>query len=377
MASESVGAASVVGEDKASQTLSQFVARVLNQLALSAWLPAAALVLALDLVFQLGSALAGPGPTSGVRNSPFAALGSAASQIGETTLGGAVVLVVAVVVLTVVTQAFTFEAIRALEGYWGTLPVVEWFAGIRRAHFAKKKQRLDDAYSALTSKAWDGARVVFTRRQVEIMARGLSAKQERRLAIYSPNVLALVEARVLHRDTPFKPTRKERETARSLDWRSVADPETLRRRINVDKKRCDFPDAGRTLPTRLGNILRAHEDATGQPDVETFIQRVFERLPSSLRLEHDEQRTRLDLYCSMVFVSILVTGVAVARLASFGAAWSLSAGITGLGVTFVMYGAAVATARAFGNVLVLAAAHIAEVSSEPVRDAVVVRGLPT
>src|SRR4051794_20871010 len=40
-----------------SETLSQFVARVLNQLSLSAWLPAATLVLSLLVIFQLAAAL--------------------------------------------------------------------------------------------------------------------------------------------------------------------------------------------------------------------------------------------------------------------------------------------------------------------------------
>lgn len=56
MALDSGGAAES-GTSKPIETLSQFVARVLSQLSLSAWLPSAALVLALDLVAQLGAVL--------------------------------------------------------------------------------------------------------------------------------------------------------------------------------------------------------------------------------------------------------------------------------------------------------------------------------
>jgi hypothetical protein len=48
--------------------------------------------------------------------------------------------------------------------------------------------------------------------------------------------------------------------------------------------------------------------------VETMVQELFDDLPFSLRVEHDEQRTRLDLYCSMVFVIALTTAIAVVGL---------------------------------------------------------------
>ncbi|HET6294682.1 MAG TPA: hypothetical protein VFG33_14955 [Kribbella sp.] len=41
---------------KASETLSQLIARVLTQLSLSAWLPSSSLVLSLAFVIQLGNA---------------------------------------------------------------------------------------------------------------------------------------------------------------------------------------------------------------------------------------------------------------------------------------------------------------------------------
>jgi hypothetical protein len=58
MADDAGPAAKVAGgSGKAKESLSQFVARVLDQLSLSAWLPAAALVLGLDYVFQSGAML--------------------------------------------------------------------------------------------------------------------------------------------------------------------------------------------------------------------------------------------------------------------------------------------------------------------------------
>ena len=115
-------AEAVAAREKPAETLSQFIARVLDQLALSAWLPSAALVLMLDFAMQVGTAL------DAKRASAFSTVGRALSQMSAIGVGGGVLLAVGVVVLTILTQAFTFEAIRVLEGYWGTARTVEWVA---------------------------------------------------------------------------------------------------------------------------------------------------------------------------------------------------------------------------------------------------------
>jgi hypothetical protein len=124
--------------------------------------------------------------------------------------------------------------------------------------------------------------------------------------------------------------------------------ELLRRRANVEKQLTDFPRPERTLPTRLGNILRAHEDQLGRQSVESFIQDVFDELPQSLREDHDEQRTRLDLYCSMVFM------VAVGVVRFIPQHWPYAVGSAAIGAVgmWLMYRAALATARAYGQLLV-------------------------
>ena len=107
---------------KHNETLSQFVARVLNQLSLSAWLPSAALVLALDFIVELGVQL------DAKRQGPAEALGNTLAKMSGIGFGGVMLLVVAVIVLTMLTQAFSFEAIQVLEGYWGISPLAEWVA---------------------------------------------------------------------------------------------------------------------------------------------------------------------------------------------------------------------------------------------------------
>ncbi len=118
MATQEGGAEAASPVASATQTLSQFVARVLDQLSLSAWLPSAALVLLLDFTFHLGAVLdSGSQP-----HNPADITGVAVAGMGRIGVSGAVLLVIAVAVLTMLTQAFAFEAIRVLRGLLGYLP---------------------------------------------------------------------------------------------------------------------------------------------------------------------------------------------------------------------------------------------------------------
>ncbi len=85
--------------------LSQFAARVLGQLSLSAWLPAALLTLIGTLVVQF----ADQGSID---------LGNAIAALTRDKWSVVLLVVPVLVIATLVTQAFSFEAIRTLEGYW-------------------------------------------------------------------------------------------------------------------------------------------------------------------------------------------------------------------------------------------------------------------
>jgi hypothetical protein len=103
-----------VASSKATETLSQFLARILQQLAISAWLPAAALAGLTAFVFRLGSVF-DERPQRGAAE----AVGAAFTALAGLKVGGALLLVGTVVVATTLTQAFSFEAIRVLEGLLG------------------------------------------------------------------------------------------------------------------------------------------------------------------------------------------------------------------------------------------------------------------
>ncbi|HET9896073.1 MAG TPA: hypothetical protein VFQ44_14190, partial [Streptosporangiaceae bacterium] len=83
--------------------VSAFVARVLDQLTVSAWLPAALLTVGVAILLQFRG--------SGSVNVLLAVMDLTRDPV-------LVIMIPLLVLATVVTQAFAFEAIRTLEGYW-------------------------------------------------------------------------------------------------------------------------------------------------------------------------------------------------------------------------------------------------------------------
>src|ERR1700760_3896342 len=85
--------------------ISAFVARVLDQLSLSAWLPAAVLTAGVAVLLQF-------------RSDKSADVLAAVRALTADPVRVLVLIIPLLVIATVVTQAFSFEAIRTLEGYW-------------------------------------------------------------------------------------------------------------------------------------------------------------------------------------------------------------------------------------------------------------------
>ncbi len=343
---QSSTAADAVASSKATETLSQFSARVLDQLSLSAWLPSAALVLSVTYIVQLGIAL--DAPHNGVWEPVNAAFGA----IGQTKVGGALLLFAAVIVLTIFTQAFAFEAIRFFEGYWGAKAP---FANLARAlarHYNNKTESLTVLSSELTAEAWRTARTKIESLQADAVDRNASND----LTGWTPDILTWLGGQVTRQKTIVQLSRASQIAALNIPWRDYADPEPLRRCVVVDKHRRDFPAAHRTLPTKFGNIIRAHEDQTGRAQVETFVLDVLHLLPPPLRRLHDDARNRLDLYVTMIFVEFSVAVSTLVR--TLPNHWGYGASISGgmLVVAWLTYRAAMASGRIYGTVLVQIAA---------------------
>ena len=88
--------------------LSQFAMRVLDQLSLSSWLPAAFLVGMSALLIRLDA-----------QSKPN--LSEALRGLSVESFGVVIVLIFAVVIAAMLIQAFEFTAIRILEGYWPSI----------------------------------------------------------------------------------------------------------------------------------------------------------------------------------------------------------------------------------------------------------------
>jgi hypothetical protein len=316
--------------DAAHETLSQLAARVLNQLSLSAWLPSAALVLLVAFILQLGAQLK-PGL------SPGEVLTNALAAIGHTTLGGVVVLALIIVVTTMVTQAFSFEAIRVLEGYWGPGPRIEALAGSWSKRHSDRRSALEKRYEELLEVAWT---------QVTESVRDENLK-------FTVAMFSKLKERITGARATRTLTDDQRDRVRDLDWEARVRSNTLRQIRILELRLADYPrDASRVMPTRLGNVLRRYEVETGADDIEGFVERVYRMMPFSMQLSHDEQRARLDLYCSMVFVLWCSAFVGMARFGWW--AWPYTAAIVASAVagSFVAYRAAVSSARYYGALLV-------------------------
>ena len=142
--------------DRSAETLSQFLSRVLDQLSLAAWLPAGALVLTISFLVQLAAAT-GRVDRAGRAPSVVEALQGALDSLSNTSLGGGALLLGAVIVVTMITQAFSFETIRTFEGYWGPGKSREFLADVRCRRHEGRLVRLEERVADLKQRIWSAA----------------------------------------------------------------------------------------------------------------------------------------------------------------------------------------------------------------------------
>lgn len=330
---------------KATETLSQFIARVLDQLALSAWLPATALVLLGGFVGAIGAELDGSAHAN-----PATAVAGALDRMAGISLGGAVLAFVAVTVLTMLTQAFAYEAIQVLEGYWGTSWWARQLGAWRCQRHRKKRKSLVRSERELRRAAWRTSQRALRAREAKRSREGLPP-------VLTEAMIEVLRASVHGRRERVTVDSGERRRALLTEWKDFANPEILRRLNEVERRLKDFPSPKRVLPTMLGNVLRKHEDQMRVPRPGSFVVRHFDGLPFTLQVDHDEARNRLELYCAMVFVLWLASALAILRLWShpwYGAAAVIVFLISG----YLSYRAAIATARWYGTILVAIADQV-------------------
>jgi hypothetical protein len=259
-----------------------------------------------------------------------------------------ILLVAAAIITTMLTQAFQYEAIQLIEGYWGPRRLPTTVAErLARRHLRRRddlQRQEDDALD----RAWGLARTRMLQAEISEDAVNTVEKLVTRQSVRSPSP----EARRLATAWLDFTTREER---RHIDALAAALE--------------GYPRKGHLIqPTRFGNTMRAYEERVhglrGGAPLERFVQTVWHELPAHVQRAHGQLRARLDLYCTLLVVFMVSGVVAIVAFIDLH-----DRDTTLLGVTAVLtlvgpwlaYRAAITSARAYGTILTT----IAEVAPRP------------
>lgn len=141
-------------------------------------------------------------------------------------------------------------------------------------------------------------------------------------------------------------------------WLTYCPAEKLRKVEALLSKIELYPESNRILPTRLGNVMRSSEDQVrelGDGNIQSFIMRNRKSIPDNLMVQHDMFRNRLDMYCSLMLVFLFLAIFSPMQLSSNETSF-LSHSLVAFSLygilAMVSYGAAIASAKGYGLVLV-------------------------
>jgi hypothetical protein len=307
------------------ENISALVARVLNQLSISAWLPGAVLIAgtALLLWFRANG-------------------GITVDQLGSYVQANWIpVLVLALpslVLSTLISQAFSFGAIQLLEGYWRRRGPASWMRTLGIKVQLHRKTSMTHRHRKALARTFRLTRPTLLNDGIDI------------------GVLTAIEADYDDARRPLGLTTEQHATANDLSvhWIENAPPwhAAKLQRFKVDLS--EFPDDSRILPTRLGNILRSTEDGLSNQDgnLTGFVMRNRQYVPPRILEHHDQFRTRLDMYCTLVLISIALLALSVPLLWQLSFLDHAAATLATLAMAWGSYEAAIASAR--GYVIALA-----------------------
>lgn len=306
-------------------TLSQFTAKVLDQLSLSAWFPALLITCSLTLLLQF-------------RSQQSMSLADALEAITDDWKQVLILAIPVLLLATVVTQSFSYGAIRFLEGYWNSLVPFGWLRPLmirwqaRRRKYVLKRRR-------------EAARTAF------------AVVRPVLLETYPGAVVNALEVQAVEGSVP----KLQGDDARIYGlttWRATCQAWDLAKVDRYDRARADYPrHAGRIMPTRLGNVQRAIEDdlENAGNDLVGFAMRRRSLVSSTVQMQHDQFRERLDMYCTLVFVSlvcaVLTAALLVGQIPRDSSAWVAALSAFFVGLSWTSYVSAIASARGYGATL--------------------------
>ncbi|WP_133545652.1 hypothetical protein [Microbacterium sp. BK668] len=331
--------------------VSAFIARVLEQLSADSWLPAVFLVGNVAVLFELEPSGWHPG------------VWAAVSRLVQMEWGALVILLFAIVIATIAIQAFEFELLRLLEGYWRRPPLL-----VRWGHYRIRRHR--EQYESIVAEIAQTERK-WTLAQLET---ALLAGDSEEARLWGMELKILADLELSDEEAALTDKLDE------LRERSLKDAETEHRLVILDLRLEDYPEPGRILPTRLGNVMRSAEDQVHVEEgenLEGFMIRHLDSLPITIADEHRVHRERLDMYCAMMLVLLALSATAVLVLpfdeASIG--WHIGIPIAYLLAIWPCYNAAIASARGFGGAL-LEAYNALRMAGKPAPMAADISGTP-
>ena len=287
--------------------ISAFVARVLDQLTLSAWLPAALFTASLAVLLQFRSA--------GSVN-----VFNAVKALTEDPVRVLVLTIPLLVIATIVTQAFSFEAIRTLEGYWRRRGPASLARTLMIQYHIHRKRQIAKRKQRSYEKAFYATKPLMLKNGTPFP------------------IVNVIEAQILDIDPPTLTADEEKRLA-TTNWRSSCDAWRLARIDHLINEEGTYPINSRILPTKLGNLIRATEDQlhNADGDLQGFVLRRYVMVPRLIQIQHDQFRNRLEMYCTLVFVSAAL--VVLTPLILFGTRIS-SASIATIAGSFAALGVA-------------------------------------
>ena len=282
-----------------------------------------------------------------VHNSTHLDVGAAVIRLARQPPGILLVIAFALVLTTMVIQAFAFDFIRLLEGYWGPSRLAGLLAGWRIRRHTKRMKALERAQRATEKRAFRRARERMLRDKIQmpvimVLEMDFAQYPEESFAAYPEQVI---------------------REAISMGWRTSAPAWSLRRVDAVTARLSAFPEPYRLLPTTLGNTLRSYEDQLkieDGGDLQGFVIRNYDRISGTLLTRHSQSRTRLDMYCSLVFVFAVIALSCIPMLWKFPL-WHLPALIAAAlfcALACVSYAAAIASAGGYGSVMLAIDAQV-------------------
>lgn len=324
MPTEADNAELATATDKSAPELSgvsAFVAKVLDQLSLSAWLPGTFFAVSVTVLAKFQD--------RGDIN-----LGAVISDVSKNWVTVLVWTVPVLLLSVLVIQASSFAAIQFLEGYgaargpgrWCRTGLIRWQAG--------RLERLEKRIGGVRRRAFDDSVDRWKGEAPEVL-------MALRAAAYGLGEMKLNE--------------EHEKRLGKLKWETECAPWRMARLAEMEERLKEFPAPHRLLPTPLGNVLRATEDGLthARGDVSQFALRRRFLLPPRVQLQHDQFRARLDMYATLCVVSALLAVLSAVLLVWGDVDRRQVVLVAAMFVAFavVAYRAAVASARGYCTIL--------------------------